>query len=63
VRIDSASLGKSTVDVCIALGNGIPRIFVGEKGVPDGILNISALSLPENMLEPVGKRLREVFGG
>jgi L-seryl-tRNA(Ser) seleniumtransferase len=61
IRLDSSGLGKDAFQVSLDLREGDPRIWVNEKNLPNNILTITAVSLPDEQVDRVARRLREVF--
>ena len=61
IKLDSSDLGKDAFEVSLELREGDPRIWVNEKNLPDNILTITAVSLPDELLNVVSQRLKEVF--
>ena len=47
--------------ICTALKKGSPSICVNEKKIPENIITITAMNLPDTLLESVQSRLRRVL--
>ncbi len=61
IKLNSAGLGRDAYQVSLELREGDPRIWVNEKNLPDDILTITAVSLPEERVDSVCRRLQEVL--
>jgi len=59
VRIDEQRLGRTAFDVCRALRNGSPPIYVGHAKLAEGILVIRPTALRDDQFEPLQRRLAE----
>ena len=61
IQIDAERLGVDACEICRRLTSGSPRIYVNEKSVSHNVLVVTATSLPDELVETVGQRLREVM--
>ncbi len=62
VRLDPDTCGLSARQVARQLGQGSPRIFLGERHLSRDILLVSPLNLEEKSAGLVGSRLAEILG-
>lgn len=60
--LDEAALGFTALDAITRLIDGTPRIAVSEGGAREGALVINPLSLKDEDVPPLVKRLREILG-
>jgi len=61
LQLDEPTLGKTAFDVCRALRNGKPPIYVGHGKLRDATLVVNALYLSDERAEIVAARLRELL--
>ena len=61
IKLDPAGLGKDAFQVSLEIRDGDPRMWVYEKNLPDNILTIIAVSLTDELVDVVGRRLREIL--
>ena len=59
ITIDQAAIGKSAIEVCRALRQGEPPIYVSHSALREGKLRVNPLHLDESSSEVLAARLRE----
>jgi D-glucosaminate-6-phosphate ammonia-lyase len=59
IRLDEPTLGRTAFDVCRALRQGKPPVYVSHGRLAEGILMINPLHLNESRTAALAQRLRE----
>jgi D-glucosaminate-6-phosphate ammonia-lyase len=62
IHIDEQALGRTAFEVCAALRNGSPSVYVSHGQLSDGILIVNPLCLTDAGTAQLTKRLREELG-
>ena len=60
IRLDERTIGRTAFDVCRALREGSPPVYVGHGKLADGVLLINPLCLRSGDAAVIARRLREI---
>ena len=62
IKLDEQALGRTAFDVCAALRNGSPSVYVSHGQLSDGILVVNPLCLSDEGTAQLTQRLRAELG-
>ena len=61
ISVDESVIGRSAFEICSALRDGSPPVYVGHGKLSEGILVVNPLCLDEGTTTQLAKRLRETL--